>query len=221
MNINIPGFIVNIPSLADNLELTMCLLAQYTEPHRKFHTMQHLGNLLGYLQWFEHDQEQHKDSLYDRDVLLWSIAFHDWFYVPGAKDNESRSADAAISYLVPRDILDSDQLMMVRKIILATVAHHYEPDVHKNKLAFNTGLMMDCDLAGIGESWENYSRASKQVYDEFVPVVGHEAFQEGRRVWIKSMLSSEHLFSHPCFRERFEEQARRNLQRDLATFGAQ
>jgi predicted metal-dependent HD superfamily phosphohydrolase len=180
--------------------------------------MQHLGNLLGYLRWFEHDQEHFHDGLYDRDVLLWSIAFHDWYYVPGAKDNESRSADAAIGYLGLRDILDPGQLLMVKQIILATTTHEYRSDIRQNKLSYNTGLMLDCDLAGLGESWEAYHATSRLVMDEFLPVVGITAYNQGRPVWIKSMLDRKHLYSHPEFRERFEAQARLNLQRDYDEF---
>ena len=198
------------------LELNVRLMGQYGEPHRKFHTIKHLCDLLGHLRWFEHDCEHYHDEIHDRAVLLWSIAFHDWFYVPGAQDNEERSADAAVGFLGLHwepGFGKYERILQVKRAILAT-KHHRPVDDLTSPEGYSVGLMCDCDLAVLGIEPEDYRRASEQVYEEFVPVVGWSAFGRGRLEWIQGMLDRPRLFSHLEFHERFEERARANLRRE-------
>ena len=195
------------------LELNIRLLVQYVEPHRRFHTLVHLNDLINYLRWFEYDREHHHDDLFDNEAIRWAIAFHDWYYVPGAQDNESRSADAALGFLCqyvwPED---HERMALVTKAIRAT--QHHNPVEITDRFSYCTGLMCDCDLAGLGSAPEDYKRTSALVRDEYTPVVGHTTFNTGRLNWIQSMLDRPRLYSHDDFYERFEEQARTNLRQE-------
>ena len=62
------------------------LLAAYAEPHRRYHTQQHLQECLGHLQgaW---GPAEHPGEV---ALALW---FHDAVYAPDRHDNEPQSAD--------------------------------------------------------------------------------------------------------------------------------
>src|SRR6185369_5490869 len=69
-------------------ELYHRLVACYSEPHRKYHTVQHLNECFAHLErvssFAEHPPEV--------ELALW---FHDAIYNTHEKDNEKRSADWA------------------------------------------------------------------------------------------------------------------------------
>jgi len=64
------------------------LMAAYAEPHRHYHTAQHLEEC------FAHFDEIDPLAEHPAEVAL-ALWFHDAVYVPGASDNEARSAEWA------------------------------------------------------------------------------------------------------------------------------
>ena len=78
-----------------------------------------------------------------------AVLFHDAVYVPGAADNEARSAElasAAIRRFLPDAPTDLDR---VSRLILLTAGHgHLAPeDVDRD-----AALFLDCDMAILGAS---------------------------------------------------------------------
>ena len=61
----------------------------YSQPHRKWHTMQHIYDMFAYC----------GDDM--SDELFQAILWHDYVYVPGAKDNEEKSAEAWMEWSSP------------------------------------------------------------------------------------------------------------------------
>jgi hypothetical protein len=51
------------------------LLRAYSEPPRKYHTIEHIGSLLRQL-------EEHGHAVVDRDAVVLAMLFHDVFYDP-------------------------------------------------------------------------------------------------------------------------------------------
>jgi predicted metal-dependent HD superfamily phosphohydrolase len=64
------------------------LLQAYSEPNRKYHTIEHIGSLLRQL-------EDHGHAVVDRDAVVLAMLFHDVVYDPLRHDNEERSAALA------------------------------------------------------------------------------------------------------------------------------
>src|SRR5688500_725542 len=62
------------------------LLIRYAEPHRHYHTLEHVVACLKWLDRFR-EVAEHPEEV---ELALW---YHDAIYVPGAGDNESRSAE--------------------------------------------------------------------------------------------------------------------------------
>src|SRR5439155_22696514 len=96
------------------------LVAAYAEPHRCYHTLEHLSEVFkvaGKL----------ADVATDPAAVQLAIWFHDGVYDPRAKDNEERSAALADELLRPLGVPD-DVLRHVAAMIRAT-AHTATGDV--------------------------------------------------------------------------------------------
>jgi predicted metal-dependent HD superfamily phosphohydrolase len=68
------------------------LVARYSEPHRKYHTLQHLAECLAHVEAVGHLAEQPGEV----EIALW---FHDGIYDTQGHDNERQSADWARAVL--------------------------------------------------------------------------------------------------------------------------
>jgi predicted metal-dependent HD superfamily phosphohydrolase len=198
------------------MEFSKNLLAQYGQPHRRFHTSEHLRSLFSYLKGYSDYEASYQSDLkqeIDQDLMFWCVCFHDWFYRPGDPENESASAKEAAGFLskcgYPVGYCEE-----VEDIILATKDHPLVdtggryPDRHQH----HKMIMIDIDLAGLGSDPEEFLRTDLQIRDEFVPIVGEEAYEAGRPAWLKSMLDRPHIYNLWYFRSECEEQARVNLQ---------
>ena len=76
-------------------------------------------------------------------------------------------------------------------------------------------LIVDIDLAVLGSapaSFDEYERGIQSEY-AWVPAV---IFRQKRASILKSLLARRHVFHTPYFIERYESQARLNLERSVA-----
>lgn len=201
-------------------------IAKYSEPWRKFHTMQHLAYL-----WkvYEEACAENPGYLSHREMLEFLIPFHDWVYVPGYAKNEEDSAEFAHWWLTKIERLDLDtplstfgscqieewtkrdyQGVLYRRIpeIILGTKHHLNP---KDQLE---ALFFDMDLCGMGSSWRDYRVTSKQIEDEYIPVAGFAAFYKGRKAFAESILCREKIYNLPEF-QKFDAPTRRNLLKEL------
>lgn len=190
------------------------LLHQYGEPHRKFHTAEHLRHLFMGLRDFKafYDKQENQGVELDLDLMNWCICFHDWIYTPGDPDNEEKSADLSFGYLVRFGYARLDS---VHQIILATKDHEVvvAPEISTH-VGFHKALMLDLDLSGLGIPRDEYARTSGELKEEYSSVFTFKVFDEGRRKWDKEMLARKSIFSLPYFRDKYEAQARDNLLRE-------
>jgi predicted metal-dependent HD superfamily phosphohydrolase len=60
------------------------LLRAYSEPNRKYQTIEHIGSLLSQM-------EEHGHAVFDRDAVVLAMLFHDVVYDPLRHDNEEKS----------------------------------------------------------------------------------------------------------------------------------
>src|SRR5688572_16576013 len=70
------------------------LTARYAEPHRHYHTLDHIACCLREL-----DVDLGAAAPHDKSAVEMAIWFHDAVYDPKAKDNEARSAELASTVL--------------------------------------------------------------------------------------------------------------------------
>lgn len=176
------------------------LEARWREPHRHYHTIQHLEECLALFAAVR-DEAERPDEV---EGALW---FHDAIYDPHASDNEERSAALAREVLVARGIA-TDVIERVQAMILATRHDAVAP-------AGDIALACDVDLAILGADDARFDEYERQVRAEYAWVPA-AIFRAQRAEILRRLLSRPQLFVTASLRERFEEAARSNIARSLA-----
>lgn len=176
------------------------LVTLYSEPHRAYHNLKHVHNLLG---WAENCGEKIEDF----QTLSFAIWFHDAIYDTRRNDNEEQSANLAVAKLRSLKVSDA-QIAIVRQVILATKTHDL------TDLNFDGRLFLDLDLSIFGAdelAYQAYSRAIRREYD-FVPEL---LYRNGRQQILQNFLKRDFIYSTEICQEKFELSARENIQREI------
>jgi predicted metal-dependent HD superfamily phosphohydrolase len=173
------------------------LLAKYREPHRKYHSLQHLSECL-----VAFEQVRHlPDHPAEVEAALW---FHDAIYEVRRSDNEERSAAWArkecIDAGAPLQAAD-----LVASLILAT-KHNAMP------ITLDEQVLVDIDLAILGASEMRFAEYERQIKQEYAFVPGF-LFRRRRRAILQSFLDRPRIYSTPHFNAALEQIARNNLRR--------
>jgi predicted metal-dependent HD superfamily phosphohydrolase len=177
--------------LADR-SLYQALIARYREPHRRYHTLQHLEEC------FERFDEVADLAPHPGEVEL-ALWFHDAIYDPRRSDNERRSADWASA---------STGNPHVHALIMAT-RHEAVPDGADAK------ALVDVDLWILAAPEKRFEEYEQQVREEYGWVPGF-IYRRKRREILESFLARPTIYSTARFIERYESAARANLARSLA-----
>jgi predicted metal-dependent HD superfamily phosphohydrolase len=178
------------------------LLARYSEPHRKYHTLQHLEECLTLF-----DAVRGKAPARRAGEVAIALWFHDAVYDPMRQDNETRSAEWARQALADAG-LASDVCERVAAMITATKHDGVAGDD-------DTRLLLDIDLSILGAPASRFDEYERQVGEEYAWVPGI-LFRRTRRKILEMFLARERIYlTEPLFQAR-ESTARENLQRSLA-----
>ena len=129
------------------------LLARWAEPHRRYHDLRHLAEVLAAL-----------------DVLaapappatVLAAYWHDAVYDPAATDNEQRSALQAASAL-GRLGAPAEVAAEVARLVRATADHVVDPDDTA------AALLCDADLWVLAAPPERYAEYVRDVREEYAP----------------------------------------------------
>ncbi len=179
------------------------LLAQlanrYGEPHRHYHTLQHLDACLRHLAGLR-PLAQRPDEV---ALALW---FHDAIYDIGAADNEQRSADWARAALLAHGA-DTDVAQRVHALVMVT-RHDQPPRTPDQE------LLLDVDLAILGAPPALFDAYEHQVRHEYQSVPP-AAFRSNRRRILQGFLDRPRIYHTAAFHDTREAQARANLQRSI------
>ncbi|MBK9384321.1 MAG: hypothetical protein IPN34_05805 [Planctomycetes bacterium] len=171
--------------------LLLELTRRYCEPHRRYHGLVHIAELL-----------EHGRSLDLDDDQVWAIWFHDAIYDPRRDDNEARSAELAVQRL--RGIAwPEDGIQRVRRIVLDTCGHRASSE--------HSWKVLDLDLSPLAAPRERFEKNSRDLAEEYAHLDA-QALREGRAKFAEAFLARERLFYTP-WGEKLEAQARENLAR--------
>lgn len=173
------------------------LIRRYQEPHRAYHTLDHIQDCLRQLDLMR-DLAEHADEI---EMAVWC---HDVIYDPRAADNELRSAAWAEKALTEGGI-PADVIARVQSLILAT-QHLTPPD------QIDAVLMVDIDLSSLGHPAAEFERGNAAIRQEYqwVPEL---AYREARAKVLESFLARPAIYQTAWFHDRYEAQARQNLTR--------
>ena len=200
-----PTFMTRWAELAADLDLEpepandigFDLAACHTEPHRHYHTMDHITAVL-----------RHLDDLNAATITARLAAFfHDAVYEPTRSDNEAQSAELAREVLTAVDRPEAED---VAAIVLATATHQVPDDAPRETAAF-----LDADLAILGAAPDVYDTYTQNVRAEYAHMPDAD-FRAGRKAILTAFLERDQLFYTTAGQARFEVAARANLRREIA-----
>src|SRR5512139_2428954 len=167
------------------------LVERYHEPHRAYHTLQHIGEGIGHL-------TSVRSAPAEVAVAVWC---HDAIYNPRASDNERRSAAWARAVLG-----DTPVARKVETMILATKQEAVPQDAASR-------LLVDIDLAILAAPEPRYSEYEAQIRKEYA-FVDAAAWRVERQKMLRSFSDRAFIYGSPEFRN-LETRARRNLERSI------
>lgn len=176
------------------------LVARYAEPHRTYHTLEHIEHCLN-----EFESVRHLAAR--PSAVEWALWHHDAIYDTKAKDNEDRSAALAAETARNASLTD-DFGKLITHLIMAT-KHLVVPTDP------GTQLLVDIDLSILGQSEDRFDTYERQVREEYKRVA-EDVFVARRSAILKLFLERPTIYSTPFFRTRYEAQAQWNLTRSLA-----
>lgn len=168
----------------------------YAEPHRHYHTLGHVRDMLPYV---------------SGEAVVAATWFHHIVYDPARTDNEEQSARLAAVALrqIGHSVLTIEFVM---QMIRATATEH------PGRLPRQALTFLDADLAILGSHHERYIAYRDAIRREYAFVPDDE-FAELRRERLERFLMRPNIYYTEGMREQFERQARANLAWELSATG--
>lgn len=177
------------------------LLASWSEPHRRYHGVGHLRDILAHV-------EELAGYADDADAVRLAAWYHDSVYA-GLPDDEERSARRAEGDLSGLD-LEPQLIDEVARLVRMTITHDPAPGDH------NGEVLSDADLASLAVSRERYAHNTADIRAEYAHIPD-EVFRKGRLQVLVSLLEGQGVFRTEQAREQWEGAAQSNLRAELAT----
>jgi predicted metal-dependent HD superfamily phosphohydrolase len=175
------------------------VLRGWTEPHRRYHGLDHLLDCLARL--------DESPAVGDgRDLTEAALWYHDLVYRPGASDNEARSAELARAALVEGGAPDATADEVARLVRLTDHVAPPEDPVGE--------LVCDVDLSILGRPAGEFDEYERRIREEYQQVPD-PLYRAGRARVLAKLLARDPLFRTDFFRRRYEDSARHNLRRSL------
>ncbi|APB00377.1 HD domain-containing protein [Nocardia seriolae] len=181
------------------------LVRRYSEPHRRYHTVEHLAAMLAVIDDLAADAA-------DLDAVRYAAFFHDAVYAMDGGDNEEASARLAETTL-PAMGVAPETVAEVARLVRLTGGHHPDPSDR------NGAVLCDADLAILAAAPPVYAAYTAAVRAEYAHVPD-DLFRPGRAAVLGALADQPALFRTPTGRARYEDAARANLAAELATLTA-
>lgn len=168
----------------------------YGEPHRHYHTLDHIRHCLS-------EFDLAAELMEDSDAVELALWFHDAIYQPGATDNERRSAELFERWFEGR--AEPTFRRRVRDLILITT--HREWPRHGDER-----FIVDIDLSGFGLPWDECERDGRRIRAEHADL-SDASYYRGQLRFLRSLQDRPTFFFTEFFRRRYERVACENVRR--------
>ncbi|SDI52376.1 Predicted metal-dependent phosphohydrolase, HD superfamily [Arthrobacter subterraneus] len=178
------------------------LLDRWSEPHRRYHTAEHLLEVLEALDLLFTENDDAGTCQYV-SLAAW---FHDAVYAGRAGEDEEASAALAESALTPF----LDHPAEVRRLVLLTASHTPGRGDRAGE------LLCDADLAVLGRPPGAYRRYVAAVREEYAHVSDAD-FARGRSAVVERLLNLDPLYRTAEGRSLWAATAQQNLEGELAS----
>ena len=173
------------------------LVRHYAEPTRHYHTLHHIRRCM-------RDLDSARAAIPDPDGVELALWCHDVIYIPGAGDNERRSAEWLKRWA-------GDRIVTAERIagfILATT-HVVAP------ANLDACFTVDIDLADLGNNRARFRKDEACLRAER-PDLDDVAYDARERAFLSALLMRPRIYHTDFFHTRCEARARANLARRLA-----
>ena len=188
------NLIITAPTLWHDLQTA------YQQPHRHYHTLQHIAECLQLFDNYRHLAEQPLAV----EFALW---FHDAVYLPQRTENEQQSAIWATNVLQQGQVTAAIT-QQVYDLIIATT-HHQPPQTNDEK------LLVDIDLAILAAAPARFAEYQQQIRAEYA-WVAENIYQQKRKEILIRLYNGGDIYHHPEIKVALELSACTNLQQVLA-----
>jgi predicted metal-dependent HD superfamily phosphohydrolase len=189
-----------VGALNDGESLYERLVACYAEPHRKYHTIQHLNECFLHLDSLR-SLADHPDEV---ELALW---FHDAIYDTTKKDNEKRSAVWARDSLLAAGVAH-EKVDRIYELVMFTMHNAFA-------VGRDAEVLVDIDLGILGAKAARFDEYEAQVRQEYL-WVPENLYRAARRKVLEEFTGRKWIYSTEPFRSKFEARARENISRSLA-----
>ena len=177
---------------------------RYREPHRRYHTNDHIRAVL-----VDADDLAEQVGLPgpDRAILTLAVCAHDVVY-DGRPGQDERASAAWVRFRLQECGLSAPHRERVAAAVLATITHSLQ--AHDVVVE----LLLDADLAILAAPADAYDRYVADVRVEYSSLDDTD-WRRGRAQVLKGLARRESLFFTSAARARWESAARANLEREL------
>ena len=177
------------------------LLASWSEPHRRYHGVSHLRDILTHV-------EELAGFADDGDAVRLAAWYHDSVYagLPDDEERSARRAEADLSWLG----LEPQLVDEVARLVRMTITHDPAPGDH------NGEVLSDADLASLAVPRERYALNTAAIRAEYAHIPD-EVFRKGRLQVLVGLLDGPGVFRTRQARQQWEGPAQENLRAELAT----
>ncbi len=181
------------------------LRRRHAEPHRVYHTLDHVVHVLATID----DLTSAGEPVDDLVTLRLAAWFHDAVYDPRRTDNEARSATLAQERLTMLGV-GVGRRQRVTALVLATADHA--------PVSADQRLFVDADLAVLAAPARDYRRYVEAVRREYA-WLDEQRWRAGRAAFLRRMLQRPAIFSSATMRATAERAARDNVTAELGALG--
>jgi predicted metal-dependent HD superfamily phosphohydrolase len=179
------------------------LRARYAEPHRRYHTVEHLEEVLASFARLR-DLASVPEAV---ELALW---FHDAVYEAAAPAGASEARSAALAVEQLRGAgFEGALVAEVERLVSLTAGHEVAAG------DANGAVVADADLAILGAEPARYARYATDVRAEYVHVPD-DAWATGRAAVLRGFLARPRLYRTDRAHADLDTAARRNLAHELA-----
>lgn len=184
------------------------LEAAYAVPPREYHNIDHVREVLGHYAAVAAGEGWQQPA----EVYL-AVLYHDAVYRPGARNNESLSAQLAkrhIAQWLPGAGVDATR---VARLIRLTARHGdlSVSDLADDPAPTDACHFLDCDMAILGAEPAAFEAYDRAIVAEYRAVMPAWLFRLRRVVFLKRLLARERIYLSDWFHQRLDAQARANL----------
>jgi predicted metal-dependent HD superfamily phosphohydrolase len=205
------------------------LISRYGEPHRRYHDVRHLIDVLDAVDELAADAR-------DADAVRLAAWFHDAVYAtggtaPAAESEEAEPHEAGSDLAEAHEAVSNEEasarlaeLVLGRlglpaglvaesaRLVRLTETHAAPPD------DANAAVLCDADLAILAADPGRYAAYAEAVREEYSSVPD-ELFRPARARILGALLAAPPLYNTPAARARFEQRARANVTAEIARLG--